>query len=444
MRSSFSLPLILLGCALACGGSKVAPAPSITRFTASPSSLDVGATASLSAVFANGKGQVDPGALAVASGQTVVVSPVATTTYTLSVTGADGSLATSQATVAVNPGLLVTIQGLPAGVSAAVAVDGPGGYHQVLQGTQALRSLAAGSYAVTAVAVNDGTAQRWPIQAAQTATVTTTGAQVSVTYPAPTLSVPLPGDVSLDLVLVPSGSFMMGPVVPDQTQDWISADFQPANAQPRHTVTFRKAFYVTKFPVTIRQWKAVLGWTTPDMRAVDPDTPVWDQIWMEWHDVFLPALNKVVPGRTFRMTSEAEWEYAARAGSTTKYWWGDSFSDVDTYAWRYQTTIALGAKYPMKVGQKKPNTWGIHDLVNVPQFVEDDGHLDYTGAPTDGSAWIDNPKVVQSFWRVARGDWYSDLGPGDTFTYRYDSGSRLLGYDPSVGAGCRLVVSLSE
>ncbi len=402
----FRLSLALQGMvlSLACGGAD-APAPLITRFESAPAIVEVGEPATLKVAFSGGEGRVDPLG-PVLSGQDVSLAPVASTTYTLTVTSAAGKVARSQATLTVKPGLMVKIEGLPDGLDAAVTVEGPEGFRQTLARTQALKGLKPGKYTILAASVLEGAITRPLLRPSQEVDVTTTGALVKVAYPAPTLTFKLPGDVALDFVLIPPGSFMMGPISPEQTADW-PGFFEPHDfvkyALPRHEVTIQKAFYLAKFPVTIRQWKAVMNWTTPDYRSKDFDVPIWDRNWFEWRLEFLPALAKALPGQGFRLPSEAEWEYALRAGSTTKYFWGDDFKDVDTYCWTYDTTVAVGFMNP-KVGLKQPNAWGLYDMFSVLQWTEDDTHFSYDGAPSDGSPWIDNPRKGMM---VARGGFWS-------------------------------------
>jgi formylglycine-generating enzyme required for sulfatase activity len=185
----------------------------------------------------------------------------------------------------------------------------------------------------------------------------------------------LPRGVKLEMVEVPGGSFMMG--TPD-SEERISKD-----EQPQHRVTIRD-FYCGKYEVTQGQWKAVMGSLPPKMKDMSSefkgdDLPVVGVSWDEAKE-FIGKLNKLT-GRDYRLLSEAEWEYAARAGTTTRYAFGDGFSDE---------IINNNAKVE-KVGSRGvANAFGLFDMHgNAWEWCEDDYHDSYRGAPDDGRAWMD-------------------------------------------------------
>jgi formylglycine-generating enzyme required for sulfatase activity len=100
---------------------------------------------------------------------------------------------------------------------------------------------------------------------------------------------------------------------------------------------------------------------------------------------------------TYRLPTEAEWEYAARAGTTTLFSFGDDEKKLTDYAWFRSNSDSK----KQHVGTKKPNSWGLYDMHgNVWEWVEDDWHKNYHGAPTDERAWIDKPRGTG---RVIRG-----------------------------------------
>ncbi len=224
---------------------------------------------------------------------------------------------------------------------------------------------------------------------------------IKLVEPAPgtTDTVILPGNVQLAMKWVPSGTFTMGSPVTEQDR--------VANEQPLHSVTV-PGFWMGKCSVTKRQWTAVKGttpWAGQDFVLANLDSPA---VYMTWNDAkaFVAALNTYT-GKAYRLPSEAEREYATRAGTSTRFYWGDDLSgwSVGDYAWYVQNAWLAGEQYAHVVDQKLPNAWNLYDLSgNVFEWCEDDYHASYTGAPTGGQAWVDTPRAAN---RVARGgSWY--------------------------------------
>lgn len=203
--------------------------------------------------------------------------------------------------------------------------------------------------------------------------------------------------VGLELVLIPAGSFTMGG--PTET--------------PVHRVNITHPFYLGKYPVTQEQWEAVLG-NNPS-RFKGPNNPVESVSWNDCQG-FLEKLNaKPRPGGgIFRLPTEAEWEYACRAETTTKYCFGDDERQLGDYAW-YRNNSGDNT-HP--VGEKEPNAWGLYDMHgNVCESCADwyDGGY-YVGSPTDdptgplrgsvrvyrGGGWRDFPRLCRSAYRGGR------------------------------------------
>ncbi|NQT39791.1 MAG: formylglycine-generating enzyme family protein, partial [Planctomycetes bacterium] len=155
------------------------------------------------------------------------------------------------------------------------------------------------------------------------------------------LAVDLGGGVELDLVLIPAGSFLMG----------------DDRAKPVHKVRITKPFYLGKYEVTQEQWEAVMGSNPSNFKGAK--NPVEQVSWDNCQQ-FLVKLNAKSGGQggKFVLPTEAQWEYACRAGSTGKFCFGDDEKQLGEYAWYGENS---GSKtHP--VGEKKPNTFGLHDM----------------------------------------------------------------------------------
>jgi formylglycine-generating enzyme required for sulfatase activity len=147
----------------------------------------------------------------------------------------------------------------------------------------------------------------------------------------------------MEFVLIPAGTFMMG------------SEKGLSDERPVRKVTISKPFYLGKFEVTQKQWEGVMGRNPSNFKGAK--NPV-DSVSWEDCQTFIQKLCEKVPGQTFRLPTEAEWEYACRAGSTTEYGYGDDTVGLGNYAWYYGNS---GSKtHP--VGEKKPNAWGLYDM----------------------------------------------------------------------------------
>jgi len=170
----------------------------------------------------------------------------------------------------------------------------------------------------------------------------------------------LGGGVKLEMVPIPAGELMMGS--PDSDKDALASE------KPQHRVRITRPFYLGKYLVTQEQWQAVMGYN-PSL-SKGPKNPVET---VSWHDCqgFVERLNRKLESDKgiFTLPTEAQWEYACRAGGTTKYWFGDDGARVRDFAWqsgKHQTSS------PRPVGEKKPNAWGLYDMYgSVWQWCQD-------------------------------------------------------------------------
>ncbi len=225
-----------------------------------------------------------------------------------------------------------------------------------------------------------------------------------------------------ELVTVPRGSFIMG-----------STDGVRKKEQPAHRVTISHRFALGRYEVTFDEWDACYADGGCSNPAFDRDwgrgkLPVINVTYADTQEYFAWISRKT--GETYRLPSEAEWEYAARAGARTGYWWGDKM--IDGWAnCRGCGTEWSGVK-TAPVGSFQPSPWGLYDMHgNVLEFVADCWHDSHVGAPEDGTARADGPctsKVVKG------GAWYylSNLSRAatrfrnDNRVYSYFIGFRVL------------------
>ncbi len=192
-----------------------------------------------------------------------------------------------------------------------------------------------------------------------------------------------------EMVTIPAGSFDMGS----------GANGSPEE-KPQHEVKL-PGFLLARTEVTQGQWRAVMGNNPSHFKDCGDDCPV-EQI--SWGDaqLFATQLSQKT-GKTYRLPSEAEWEYAARAGGKGEWGFGDDESQLGAHAWFNANSDSK--THP--VGQKKASAIGLQDMHgNVWEWVQDAWHGDYRGAPSEGSAWVNGGDQAR---RVLRGGAWNDI-----------------------------------
>jgi formylglycine-generating enzyme required for sulfatase activity len=223
--------------------------------------------------------------------------------------------------------------------------------------------------------------------------------------------------IQLEMVMIPSGSFMMGS---PETEEGSTDD-----ERPQHQVTI-KAFCLGKYQVTQAQWKAVAAFPQVNKELkLDPSRFKGDNRPVEqvsWEDAveFCDRLSRHTK-RQYRLPSEAEWEYACRAGTTTPFHFGETittnlanYQGTDNEEYKWSGSYGSGPKGVYReettaVGSfGVANNFGLYDMHgNVWEWCQDDWHSDYEGAPTDGSAWLSSEE--SSDRKLLRGgSWLND------------------------------------
>jgi formylglycine-generating enzyme required for sulfatase activity len=218
----------------------------------------------------------------------------------------------------------------------------------------------------------------------------------------------LPEGLNLEMVAIPSGKFIMG-----------SPDFEPQRYDdegPQHEVTV-PPFFMGKYAVTQAQWRLVAGLpqVERELDDFDPvnfkgaDHPVEQVSWLDAEEFCLRL--SVVTGREYRLPSEAQWEYACRAGTTTPFHYGETITgkianySSDTVYREEKKVKSRGGTNA--VGSFPPNQFGLYDLHgNVLEWCMDDWHGNYNGAPNNGSAWVKTAETASR--KVIRGGSWND------------------------------------
>ncbi len=218
--------------------------------------------------------------------------------------------------------------------------------------------------------------------------------------------------------LIPAGDFVMGS--PEHELD------RNSDEGPQHQVTIAEPFYMGVYEVTQEQWEAVMGTNPSFFCSATPGYPVEQVRWFDILD-FIEELNTMDIG-TFRLPTEAEWEYACRAGSTTRFPWGDDPDNTNLFVYGWYAGSSFSATNP--VGEKLPNTWGLYDMHgNVFEWCND-----WYGA-YDNASQTDPLGPTTGGYRVIRGGSWSTIAKycrsayrtyGDPYAYWHQVGFRLV------------------
>jgi len=264
----------------------------------------------------------------------------------------------------------------------------------------------------------------------------TTGKAPDDIGPAEVLTLDLGKGVTMKLALVPAGKFLMGSKLSaaEVARTYNTKEERFADEHPRHEVTISRPFYMGIYEVTQAQWRAVMGTEPWKDKISGKPGENHAASWMNWYEAseFCERLSKKT-GRIVALPTEAQWEYACRAGTTTTFCFGDDTSELGDYAWYQDNTRKTGEAYAHGVGQKKPNAWGLYDMHgNVWEWCRDWYAKDFyaKGKKADpenttetphrairGGSWHNDPRYCRA---AARNSW-------NTSNYRhYNYGFRVV------------------
>jgi formylglycine-generating enzyme required for sulfatase activity len=225
-----------------------------------------------------------------------------------------------------------------------------------------------------------------------------------------------------EMIVVPAGEFMMGS--PETEKD--RGDYEG----PQHKVSIASAFAVSKFDVTFADWDSCVSvGGCPEVSDSGYGRGTKPVINLTWDEAgkYVKWLSRMT-GQPYRLLTEAEWEYAARAGTTTAYYWGDEIGKGNANCIGCESQ--WDGRETSPVGSFKPNAFGLYDMAgNVFQWVGDCYHDNYNDAPADGSAWTNgdcNRRVLRGgSWvnaprslRAANRFGFSTVGRDDGLGFR--------------------------
>lgn len=234
--------------------------------------------------------------------------------------------------------------------------------------------------------------------------------------------------IKLDMVLIPAGKFMMGSPLTEKDRSSVTRKGNVKDDETQHEVTITKSFYMGKYEITQEQWQAVMGDEILKLipeRAKNPKYPMTHLNWFDCQE-FVKRMNKT--GKGFKLPSEAEWEYACRAGTTTAYYFGDEIKKSDANVGSIDEKLSI-------VGSFKPNKFGLFDTHgNVAEWVSDLYGGDYSKAPE-----VDPLGAIKGDLRILRGGFSSSGNVMARSAFRY---ALLPNSDGTLGMGFRLAKSV--
>ena len=229
----------------------------------------------------------------------------------------------------------------------------------------------------------------------------------------------LPGGGEMEFVWIEPGVFQMGSPSGERGRD--------SDEGPVHEVEISRGFWLGKYEVTQGEWESVMGTTPWSGESYVQEHPSHPAVYISWNDVqaFVDKLNDAAGSAVYRLPSEAEWEYACRAGTSTRWSFGDDESELTHYAWYHANACDVDECYGHAVGTKRPNPWGLYDMHgNVWEWVQDR----YSSSYYNSSPRVDPPGPTSGSIRVKRGGGFSYVARNLRSAQRGNASPGFRGY----------------
>ena len=196
----------------------------------------------------------------------------------------------------------------------------------------------------------------------------------------------------IEFVWIPPGSFFMGTNKGNDRE------------RPRHRVSFQTGFWMSKYEITQAQWLLYMGNNPSHFQSAGPNAPVENVNWFEIQEFIFRMNQKNIHIFEYRLPTEVEWEYACRAGSKTRFYWGDR--PDPSYCWLHENSNHR----THEIGKTQPNSWGLYDMIgNVAELCENlyeeypggkrESYIPRTDRMVRGGGWSDSGDFDQVSWR---------------------------------------------